>query len=171
MRIVLAALLGFFSTVGLASAEPAGQPLSIVLTADGADARRLDRYTPGDPIDIAVTTRSGSPFSAVTLVAGGPAGAQSYPLRRMADGSFAGRIVLSDAGTWDLHLVTAAGRLQTATAPFELNVAAAPEDGAWAVAIGVGAGSFFILGGLGWLIVGRTARARRLPAAGTRRAA
>jgi hypothetical protein len=171
MRLLAALGLAFFSLTGIAAAAPAGQPLAITLSGDGATADRLDRYAPGKPIAVSVKVADGATYAGVSLVIAGPEGEQRYPLAALPDGSFAGRIVLPNEGMFTAHLTTVENGLQTSTAPFDLTVAAGPKGYALVTALAVGLGCFFMIGGAGWWLLTRADERRQKAGARTPRRA
>jgi hypothetical protein len=155
---LLAALL--FSVPVAASAAPSSQPLFITINANGAVAKSLEQYAPGEPVAVAVSTIHAADVRSVTLIAMGPSGSSvRLPLARNADGTFAGNLALDEAGTYTLTISERTGILTTETQPITLDVNAVVTDESAPLALGGGALLFLGIGTFGFVLLRRRSAA------------
>jgi hypothetical protein len=137
---------------GAAPAAAAAQPLTIAIDDNGAHAHRLEHYTAGKTI--AVDAAAPADVDGVTLSVTDPDGrVQTLPLAREG-GHFTGSITLPETGSYEFAVTTSAAGQATPTEPFSVDVEE-PSDTAWLVGLGVGTGTFFLLGGVGFFALRR----------------
>jgi hypothetical protein len=155
LAILWAVLLaGFAAAPALAAPE---QPLTISIDAHGAHARTLEHYESGR--SIAIDAAAPPDIDGVTLTVTDPdGGLQTLPLAHAGPGHFTGTIALPDAGSYHVLVATSTAGTSTPTEPFAVD-AEEPNDIAWLVGVGVGTGTFCLLGGVGFFALRRLALA------------
>jgi hypothetical protein len=136
------------------AASPAPQPLTIAIDENGAHARRLEHYVAGQTIDVDAASAAG--VDGVRVSVRSPDGRLlTLPLARGGPGGdFTGSLILPAPGSYEFQLVTTAAGLATPTEPFTIDVEQ-PDDTAWLVGLAVGGGTFFLLGGAGFVALRR----------------
>jgi hypothetical protein len=140
-----------------ASAQTASpQPLFITINANGAVAKSLEQYAPGEPVAVHVSTVHAADVRAITLIAMGPSGSPvRTPLARNADGTFGGNLALDETGGYTLTISERTGTLTTETQPITLDVNAAIPDESMPLALGGGALLFLGIGTFGFVVLRR----------------
>jgi hypothetical protein len=148
-----------------AAAAESPQPLFITINANGAVAKSLEQYAPGEPVAVHVSTVHAADVRGITLIAMGPSGSpERTALVRNADGTFGGNLALAEAGSYTLTISERTSVLTTETQPITLDVNAPVADESAPLALAGGALLFLGIGTFGFVLLRRRSHMVAAPA-------